>query len=43
MGEAPSALYVQQITGEYRRAMGHAKVELLAWVDRDAAWLEGAS
>lgn len=31
--------YVETLTGEGRKALGHAKVELLSWVDRDAAWL----
>lgn len=35
-------IYVAEITGEATKAIGHAKVELLAWIDRDAAWLEGA-
>jgi hypothetical protein len=35
-------VYVESITGEPRKAIGHAKVELLAWKDRDAAWLEAA-
>lgn len=33
-------IYVASITGRAERAIGHAKVELLAWKDRDAAWLE---
>lgn len=33
--------YVESITGVRTKAIGHAKVELLAWKDRDAAWLEG--
>lgn len=28
------------IAGENRKAIGHAKVELLQWIDRDADWLE---
>lgn len=32
-------IYVETLTGERRKACGHAKVQLLAWVDRDAAWL----
>lgn len=35
-----TAEYVETITGERRKAIGHAKVELLAWKDRDMAWLE---
>jgi hypothetical protein len=31
--------YVETLTGERRKAIGHAKVQLLDWVDRDAAWL----
>ncbi|WP_404711540.1 hypothetical protein [Sphingomonas sp. MMS24-J13] len=31
---------VLEFTGERRTALGHAKVELLRWIDRDAAWLE---
>jgi hypothetical protein len=32
--------YVEAIAGERRTAIGHAKVELLRWIDRDLAWLE---
>lgn len=32
--------YGRQIAGDARKAIGHAKVQLLSWVDRDAAWLE---
>lgn len=35
-------VYVESVTGEAGRALGHAKVELLAWKDRDASWLERA-
>lgn len=35
-----SEIYVQEVAGEFRKAVGHAKVELLAWVDRDAQWLD---
>jgi hypothetical protein len=35
-----SAEYVAIRTGEDVIAAGHAKVELLRWIDRDAAWLE---
>ncbi len=38
-----SEVYVAQLTGEHRKAIGHAKVELQAWVDRDAAWLEAST
>lgn len=31
--------YVETITGEARKAIGHGKVELLAWIDRNEAWL----
>jgi hypothetical protein len=31
--------YVKQVTGQDEIALGHAKVELLAWVDRDEHWL----
>ena len=33
---------VETLAGEHRKAIGHAKVELLAWKDRDAAWLGAA-
>lgn len=33
------AEYVASLTGEARVACGHAKVELLAWRERDAVWL----
>lgn len=32
-------VYTRQMTGEHKQSIGHAKVELLRWVDRDAAWL----
>ena len=35
-------VYVETITGQRQKAIGHAKVELLAWIDRDLAWLEGS-
>lgn len=35
--------YVASLTGERREAVGHAKVQLLRWKDRDALWLESAS
>jgi hypothetical protein len=31
--------YVETVTGERATALGHAKVELLAWIDRDVDWL----
>lgn len=31
--------YVETLTGYHRKALGHAKVELLQWVDRDLVWL----
>lgn len=34
-----SAEYVRSITGQDVVALGHAKVELLGWVDRDLDWL----
>lgn len=34
-----SAAYGLEIAGDERMALGHAKVELLAWIDRDEAWL----
>lgn len=34
------AEYCRTITGDARIAVGHAKVELLSWTDRDVAWLE---
>lgn len=35
--------YVETITGTASRALGHAKVELLNWIDRDLDWLHEAS
>jgi hypothetical protein len=35
--------YVLQTAGQEIKAVGHAKVELLAWTDRDEAWLEAAA
>ena len=32
--------YVATITGQRAIAIGHAKVELIRWQDRDAAWLD---
>lgn len=32
-------IYVESITGHRRKAIGHAKVELLQWMDQDAGWL----
>lgn len=34
-----SETYIESITGERRKALGHAKVELIKWTDRDLAWL----
>jgi len=34
-----SAEYVETITGISKKAIGHAKVELQAWIDRDERWL----
>lgn len=34
--------YVEQMTGRRVKSIGHAKVELLGWIDRDADWLSGA-
>jgi hypothetical protein len=31
--------YVQTITGQHTQALGHGKIELLEWQDRDADWL----
>lgn len=38
-----SSEYVETITGTRCKAVGHAKVELLAWIDRDADWLDRAA
>lgn len=38
-----SAEYVETIVGEARKALGHGKIELLQWIDRDLAWLERAA
>ncbi len=32
-------IYTAEVTGFAERSVGHAKVELLKWVDRDEAWL----
>lgn len=32
--------YVETITGQRRKALGHGKVELMRWTDRDLGWLE---
>lgn len=37
-----SAAFVQEVAGSAEVACGHAKVELLRWIDRDLAWLEAA-
>lgn len=34
------AEYTQEVAGVACQAVGHAKVELLAWKDRDEAWLQ---
>jgi hypothetical protein len=34
--------YVLEVAGAAVKAVGHAKVELVAWIDRDEAWLMGA-
>ena len=34
-----SETYVESVTGEARKALGHAKVELIHWTDRDIDWL----
>jgi hypothetical protein len=31
--------YVESLTGSPVKALGHAKVELINWIDRDAQWL----
>ena len=36
-----SAEYVRSVTGSDCTALGHGKVELLSWVDRDLVWLTG--
>jgi len=36
-----SAEFVEHETGQHCTALGHAKVELLQWIDRDLRWLEG--
>lgn len=38
-----SAEYVESVTGQREQALGHAKVELLQWQDRDALWLDAAA
>lgn len=32
--------YIASVVGEPVKALGHGKVELIAWKDRDLAWLE---
>lgn len=32
--------YVADLTGCQKKALGHAKVELISWTDRDLAWLD---
>lgn len=34
-----SSEYCQEIAGRAVKAVGHAKVQLLGWIDRDEAWL----
>jgi hypothetical protein len=34
------AAYVKELTGTARTAVGHAKVQLVKWADRDSKWLE---
>lgn len=34
-----SPAYVESVTGEQRTALGHGKVELIRWTDRDLDWL----
>lgn len=34
-----SAEYIGTITGQAVKALGHGKVELINWIDRDAQWL----
>ena len=34
-----SEVFVESLTGERRTALGHAKVELIEWADRDQEWL----
>lgn len=34
-----SAEYVETVTGRREVATGHAKVELIEWIDRDEVWL----
>ena len=34
-----SQAYVEEITGQRIKALGHGKVELLSWIDRDEVWL----
>lgn len=33
-------IYVESLTGNPVRALGHGKVELIKWRDRDLTWLE---
>jgi hypothetical protein len=34
-----TAEYMRSVTGENVQALGHAKIELLEWIDRDLDWL----
>ena len=36
-------VYVESVTGDRRKAIGHAKVHLRCWKDRDMAWLTESS
>ena len=35
--------YTKEVTGQSIKALGHAKVELLQWKDRDLKWLKAAN
>lgn len=35
-------IYVESLTGQFEKALGHAKVELIDWTDRNISWLEAA-
>lgn len=35
-------IYTEHMTGEHQKSIGHAKVQLLAWIDRDPDWLTRA-
>lgn len=36
-------IYTEQMTGKAHRAVGHAKVQLVKWIDRDLDWLRRAA